>query len=500
MATEPKATQQEAAVETRDADDFSSLLKQSFKPRTERAATEVENAVTTLVRQALADTSVIKDDVLDTIEEMIARLDEKLTVQVNQIIHAPEFQQIESAWRGLNYLVFNSETDSMLKIRVMNISKNEIYRNLRLFPGARWDQSPLFKKLYEQEFGQLGGEPFGCLVGDYHFSHLPTDVQLLRDISKVASAAHCPFFAGADPTLLGMDAWTELSNPRDIGKIFDTPEYAAWKGLRDADDSRYVGLCMPRVLARLPYGAKSEPVEEFAFEEETDGHKGENYGWMNAAYAMAVNVNRAFKEWGWCTRIRGVQSGGEVINLPTHTFPTDDGGVDLKCPTEIAISDRREHELAKSGLIPIIHRKNTDKAAFIGAQSVYKPKAYQGKNGVEATASDNLSARLPYMFAVSRFAHYLKCMVRDKIGSTKEKDELQRWLQEWITEYVDGDPANSSEATKARKPLAAAKVEVFANEENPGYYNARFYLRPHYQLEGVDVGMSLVSRLPGAQA
>jgi type VI secretion system protein ImpC len=498
MATEPTTIQKEAQVETRDADEFSALLKQSFKPRTERAATEVENAVTTLVRQALSDTTVIKDDVLDTIEEMIARLDQKLTAQVNEILHAPEFQQIESAWRGLHYLVFNSETDSMLKIRVMNISKNEIYRNLRLFPGARWDQSPLFKKMYEQEFGQLGGEPYGCLIGDYHFSHLPTDVQLLRDLSKVAGAAHCPFFAGADPTLLGMDAWTELSNPRDIGKIFDTPEYAAWKGLRDQDDSRYVGLCMPRVLARLPYGAKSEPVEEFAFEEETDGHKGEKYGWMNASYAMAVNINRAFKEWGWCTRIRGVQSGGEVINLPTHTFPTDDGGVDLKCPTEIAISDRREHELARSGLIPIIHRKNTDKAAFIGAQSVYKPKAYYGKHGVDATASDNLSARLPYMFAVSRFAHYLKCMVRDKIGSTKEKEQLQAWLQEWINEYVDGDPTNSSEATKARKPLAAAKVEIFANEENPGYYNARFYLRPHYQLEGVDIGMSLVSRLPGA--
>ncbi len=498
MATEPHASSKEALVETREADEFSTLLKQSFKPRTERAATEVENAVSTLVRQALADTSVIKDDVLDTIEEMIARLDEKLTSQVNQILHAPEFQQIESAWRGLHYLVYNSETDSMLKIRVMNISKNELYRNLRLYPGARWDQSPFFKKIYEQEFGQLGGEPFGCLIGDYYFSQLPTDVQLMRDISKIAGAAHCPFFAGAEPTLLGMDAWTELSNPRDIGKIFDTPEYAAWKGLRDSDDSRYVGLCMPRVLARLPYGAKSEPVEEFAFEEETDGHKGEKYGWMNAAYAMGANINRAFKEWGWCTRIRGVQSGGELINLPTHTFPTDDGGVDLKCPTEIAISDRREHELAKSGLIPVIHRKNTDKAAFIGAQSVYKPKTYQGKNGVEATASDNLSSRLPYMFAVSRFAHYLKCMVRDKIGSTKEKDELQRWLQEWITEYVDGDPTNSSEATKARKPLAAAKVEIFANEENPGYYNARFYLRPHYQLEGVDIGMSLVSRLPGA--
>ena len=369
----------ESLVETRDPNEFATILKQSFKPRSDRAASEVENAVTTLVREALADTAVIKDDVLDTIEGMIARLDEKLSAQVNAIIHAEEFQQIESAWRGLHYLVFNSETDSNLKIRVLNVSKNELYRNLRLYPGARWDQSPLFKAVYEAEFGQLGGEPFGAMVGDYHFSHLPTDVQLLRDLSKVFGSAHAPFFAGADPTLLGMDSWTELANPRDIGKIFDTPDYAAWRGLRDQDDSIYVGLCMPRVLARLPYGAKSEPVEEFAFEEDTDGHKGEKYAWMNAAYAMAVNVNRAFKEWGWCTRIRGVQSGGEVINLPTHTFPTDDGGVDLKCPTEIAISDRREHELAKSGLIPIIHRKNTDKAAFIGAQSVYKPKKYPGQ-------------------------------------------------------------------------------------------------------------------------
>ena len=306
---------------------------------------------------------------------MIARLDEKLSAQVNEILHAPEFQKLESAWRGLHYLVFNSETDSSLKIRVMNISKNEISKTLKLYPGARWDQSPLFKKVYEHEFGQLGGEPYGCLIGDYYFSQLPTDVQLLRDIAKIASAAHAPFFAAADPTVIGMDSWTELSNPRDLGKIFDTPDYAAWKSLRDSEDSRYLGLCLPRVLARLPYGAKSEPVEEFAFEEETDGHSGEKYAWMNAAYAMAANINRAYKEFGWTTRIRGVQSGGEVINLPTHTFPTDDGGVDLKCPTEIAISDRREAELAKSGLIPLVHRKNTDKAAFIGAQSLYQAEA-----------------------------------------------------------------------------------------------------------------------------
>jgi type VI secretion system protein ImpC len=500
MATKTVAEQKSAGVETRDADEFTTLLQQSFKPRSERAATEVENAVTTLVREALADASVVKDHVLDTIEEMIARLDKKLTAQINEILHAPEFQQIESAWRGLHHLVFNSETDAQLKIRVMNVSKNELYRNLRLYPGARWDQSPLFKRVYEQEFGQLGGEPYGCLVADYHFSHLPTDVQLMRDLSKVAASAHCPMFAGAEPTLMGMDSWTELMNPRDLSKLFDTPEYAAWKGLRDQADSIYLGLCMPRVLARLPYGAKTEPVEEFAFEEDTDGHKGEKYGWMNAAYAMAVNVNRAFKEYGWCTRIRGVQSGGEVINLPTHTFPTDDGGVDLKCPTEIAITDRREHELAKSGLIPIIHRKNTDKAAFIGAQSIYKPKKFFGKDGVAATASDNLKSRLPYMFAVSRFAHYLKCMVRDKIGSTKEKEELRKWLQEWITEYVDGNPQTSSEETKARRPLSEASVEVFENEENPGYYMARFYLRPHYQLEAMDIGLSLVSRLPAPAA
>ena len=496
MADATQQSPKEAQVKTRETDDFAALLKQSFKPRTERAASEVENAVATLVSQALEDKDVIKDDVLDTIEAMIAKLDEKLTAQMNEILHHETFQQIESAWRGLNYLVMNSETDAQLKIRVMKDGKMELYRNLRLYPGARWDQSPLFKKLYEQEYGQLGGEPYGCLIGDYNFSQQPVDIQLVRDLSKIAGAMHAPFFAAADPSLMGMDSWTELMNPRDIGKVFDTPEYAAWKGLRDAADSRYVGLCMPRVLARVPYGAKTEPVEEFAFEEDTDGHKGEKYAWMNAAYAMGVNINRAFKEYGWCTRIRGVQSGGEVINLPSHTFPTDDGGADLKCPTEIAISDRREHELARNGLIPLIHRKNTDKAAFIGAQSLYQPKKFDGKNGKEATASDNLSARLPYMFAVSRFAHYLKCMVRDNIGRYREREPLRVWLQDWIMNYVDGDPLGSSEETKARLPLADAKVEVFEDEENPGYYRARFLLRPHFQLEAMDIGLSLVSRLP----
>jgi type VI secretion system protein ImpC len=494
MSTE-FAAEKATGAEAGEVDAFAQMLKQSFRPRTDDAAELIETALSTLVSEALANSGVIiKDDVIATIEGLISAIDTKLSEQLNEVLHAPEFQQIESAWRGLHYLVMNSETDATLKLRVLNVSKKELCDLLKMYPAAAWDQSPLFKMVYEQEFGMLGGQPYGCLIGDYYFSHLPRDVQLLRDLSKIAGAAHAPFISAADPTLLGMDGWTQLGDPRDVSKIFDTPEYAGWKSLRDSEDAKYLGLCLPRVLSRLPYGAKTEPVEEFGFEEDTDGHTGEKYAWMNAAYAMAANINRAFKEYGWCSRIRGVQSGGEVVNLPTHTFPTDDGGVDLKCPTEIAITDRRELELAKSGLMPISHRKNTDRAAFIGAQSLMRPKTYQ--NNPDATASSNLAARLPYMFAVCRFAHYLKVMVRDAVGRYREKDQLQEWLENWISDYVDSNPALSPEEVKCKRPLAGAKISIVANEENPGYYSATFELRPHYQLEGMDIGLRLVSRLP----
>lgn len=299
------------------------------------------------------------------------------------------------------------------------------------------------------------------------------------------------------PSTLQMDSWQELANPRDLGKIFSTPDYAAWRSLRDTDDSKYLGLTMPRFLARQPYGAKTNPVEEFAFEEDTGLADHGRYTWANSAYAMAVNINRSFKEYGWCSRIRGIESGGAVPNLPTHTFPTDDGGVDMKCPTEIAISDRREAELSKSGFLPLIHKKNSDLAAFIGAQSLHKPAEYED---ADATANAKLAARLPYLFATCRFAHYLKCIVRDKVGSFKERADMQRWLQDWIMQYVDGDPANSSEAVKASRPLAAAEVVVEEIEGNPGMYASRFYLRPHYQLEGLTVSLRLVSKLPSAKA
>src|SRR4051812_9425761 len=477
--------------------DFASLLNKEFKPKSDEAKSAVEAAVLTLAQQALSKTQLIGSDVVASIEAMIAELDEKLSSQINQIMHHADFQQIESAWRGLHYLVNNTETDEQLKIRVMNISKNELGKTLKRYKGTNWDQSPIFKKIYEAEYGQFGGEPFGCLVGDYYFDHSPQDVELLGEMAKNAAAAHAPFIAGSSPTVMQMDSWQELANPRDLTKIFMTPEYAAWRSLRESEDSRYVGLAMPRFLARIPYGAKTNPVEEFDFEEDTGAADHNKYTWANAAYAMATNITRSFKMYGWCTRIRGVESGGAVEGLPVHSFPTDDGGVDMKCPTEIAISDRREAELAKNGFMPLLHRKNSDFAAFIGAQSLQKPAEY---DDADATANANLAARLPYLFATCRFAHYLKCIVRDKIGSFKERADMQVWLQKWITNYIDGDPAHSLESTKAEKPLAAAEVVVKDVEGNPGYYSATFFLRPHYQLEGLTVSLRLVSKLPSAKA
>ncbi|MDE2451922.1 MAG: type VI secretion system contractile sheath large subunit [Gammaproteobacteria bacterium] len=496
-ATTQEATTQAAPAPALEADQLGTLLQKEFRPKTERARAEVENAVRTLAEQALRDTAVVSDDVVATIKAIIAEIDHKLTEQVNSIIHAERFQQVEGAWRGLHHLITNTETDEMLKIRVMNVSKKVLGRTLRKYKGVAWDQSPLFKKLYEEEYGTLGGEPFGCLVGDYQFDHTPPDVELLGQISQIAAAAHAPFIGGAASSLAGMDSWQELSNPRDLAKIFGTPDYAAWRSLREAADARYVGLAMPRFLARLPYGARTDPVEEFDFEEDTGAGDHNKYTWANAAYAMAVNINRSFKLYGWCSSIRGVESGGAVEGLPVHTFPSDDGGVDMKCPTEIAITDRREKELADCGLMPIIHRKNTDVAAFIGAQSLQKPVEYTDP---DATANARLSARLPYLFASCRFAHYLKCMVRDKVGSFKERADMERYLSDWIKGYVLGNPENAGDTLKAQKPLAGAEVKVDEVEGNPGYYSARFYLRPHYQLEGVNVTLSLVSRLPSQKA
>lgn len=491
--TQTTAAVTEAATETFEDREFAKWLETEFKPKSERAKEAVEAAVKTLAEQALAQTNLISDDAVKSIESIIAEIDKRLTDQVNLILHHSDFQKLEGSWRGMHYLINNTETDEMLKIKVLNISKKEVHKALKQFKGISWDQSPIFRKIYQNEYGMFGGEPFGCLIGDYEFDQLPPDVEFLNCIAEVAAAAHVPFIAAASPTLLNMESWQELSNPRDLTKIFQTPDYASWRSLRESEDSRYIGLTLPRVLSRLPYGAKTDPVEEFAFEEDASGYEHRKYTWSNSAYAMGVNINRAFKFYGWCSRIRGVESGGAVEGLPVHTFPTDDGGVDMKCPTEIAIDDRREAELAKNGFMPLLHKKNSDFAAFIGAQSLQKPFEY---DDADATANANLSARLPYLFAACRFAHYLKCIVRDKVGSFKERDTMEKWLNKWISNYVEPNPAVANEVDLARKPLAKAEVVVEEVEGNPGYYTSKFFLRPHYQLEGLTVSLRLVSRLP----
>lgn len=489
-----EALQQTTQPQTQELqlDDFSSLLQKEFKPADDARKSRIETAVQTLAQQALQDAAIIGDDVYTTVSAIRAQIDRKLSEQINKILHHQDFQQLESAWRGLNYMVMNTSTGKDMKIRVMNVSKDECRKMFRQYRDAAWDQSPLFKKVYESEFGQLGGQPYGAFVCDYYFDHSAPDLEVMKGLSKIGAAAHAPFIAASRPSLFGMESWTELSNPRDLGKLFESTEYMAWRTFRQSEDSRYMALAMPRFLGRQTYGANSEPVDEFDFEEDTTGEH-DNHLWVNAAYAMGVRITEAFTDYGWCTRIRGVESGGTVTDLPTATFPTDDGGLDQKCPTEIAISDRREAELSAAGMLALIHRKNTDQATFVGAQTLHKPTTYQDK---DATANANLSARLPYIFASCRFAHYLKCMVRDWVGGNREADQLQRDLHNWVLQYVDGSPNTSSEETKARLPLKDAKVEIVADEENPGYYKGKFMFVPHYQLEGMDIALSMVSRLP----
>ncbi len=484
--------QKELGTETLEVSDFEKLLNQEFKPKTEEVNSAVHNAVNTLVAQALEHTTLVSDNAIKTIEGIIAELDKKLSAQVNEIIHHKDFTNMESAWRGLSYLVNNTQTSDTLKVKVLNVSKNEIQKSLKKFKGTAWDQSPLFKKLYENEYGTAGGEPYGAIVGDFYFSHSVQDIEILKGIAQISSAAHAPFISSADPEIMNLDSWQDLLNPRDLSKIFSTPEYAAWRSFRESDDSRYVALTLPRVLSRVPYDPTNNPVEGFNFVEDTGAGNSDKYNWMNAAYAMGVNINRSFADYGWCARIRGVESGGIVESLPTHSFPTDDGGMAMKCPTEIAITDRREAELSKNGFLPLCYWKNTDYAVFLGGQTVNKPQEYDNP---DATANASLSARLPYIFATCRFAHYLKCIVRDKVGSFKERADMERWLSDWVSNYVTSDP-NASEEVKAKYPLSEAKVSVEDIEGQPGYYSAKFYLKPHYQLEGLTTSLRLTTKVP----
>ena len=442
------------------------------------------------VNQVVQGSMTISPDTEAMINARIAQLDKLVSLQLNEILHHPDFQKLEGSWRGLKYLLDKSETSDKLKIRVLNVSKKDLLRDLRRAP--EFDQSALFKKVYEDEYGTWGGAPFAALVGDYEFGKHPDDLELLEKVSNVAAAAHAPFLTAAAADLLSMESFTELGNPRDLSKVFDTTEYAKWKSFRQSEDSRYVGLCVPHILMRLPYGKATSPVEGFDYEEGVDGTDHSKYLWGNAAYALGTRLTEAFAKHAWCAAIRGVEGGGLVEGLPAHTFATDEGDVALKCPTEIAITDRREKELADQGFIPLVHCKGADYAAFFSVQSSQKAKLYDKD---AANSSARLSTQLPYILAVSRFAHYLKSMMRDKIGSFMSRTECEQFLNQWIMNYViTNDTASAS--LKASHPLKEARVDVSEIPGKPGAYRAVAYLRPHFQLDEIAVSLRLVADLP----
>jgi type VI secretion system protein ImpC len=438
-------------------------------------------------------TVVVSDNLAATIDARVAELDRLISAQLSAVLHAPEFQKLESSWTGLHYLVKHSATGQNLKIKMLNATKKELVKDFQ--SALEFDQSTMFRKVYEEEFGTFGGAPFGALIGDFEITRQPEDMYFIEQMSHVAAAAHAPFISAASPELFGLESYSELGKPRDLSKVFDTVEYAKWKSFRESEDSRYVGLTLPRFLGRLPFNpADGATVEGFNFVEDVDGTDHQKYLWCNAAYAFGTKLTAAFEDYGWCAAIRGVEGGGLVEDLPTHTFKTDEGEVALKCPTEIAITDRREKELSDLGFISLVHCKNTDYAAFFGAQSAQKAKKYAND---AANANAVLSAQLQYIFAVSRIAHYMKAMMRDKIGSFAAASNVEDFLNRWLTQYVLLDD-NASQEQKAQFPLREASVQVSEVPGRPGVYRAVSFLRPHFQLDELSVSLRLVAELPAS--
>lgn len=492
------AKKEEAQAQVAEATEIS-FLEQAIGATKQTSRDETEELLKTLTKEAMNGTVKWDKNLTVTINSAIAAIDKVMSKQLSAIMQHAKMQKLEGSWRGLSHLVMNSETSSQLKIRMLNLSKKELTKDLE--KAVEFDQSQTFKKIYESEFGIAGGEPYAALIGDYEFSGHPDDLDLLTNVSNIAAAGFCPFISAASPEMFGFDSFTELSKPRDLEKIFDSAEYIKWRAFRDSEDSRFVTLTMPRVLARLPYGSATKPIEAFNFEEanmDSDGRQLESehneYCWMNAAYSMGTTLTKSYAEYGWCTSIRGAEGGGKVEGLPSHTFVSDDGDVDQKCPTEIGITDRREAELSKLGFLPLCHYKNTDYAVFFGAQTTQKPKKFDDP---DATSNAEISARLPYIMATSRIAHFLKVMARDKIGSFMEASEAEEWLNRWIANYVNGSPGASAEM-KARFPLAEASVEVKEVPGQPGVYSAIAWMRPWLQMEELSASLRLVANIPKA--
>lgn len=491
QATAQAAPREHSSSTAEPANLLDAIVAQSKVARSDAEHVRAKDIITELVHEVLSGTVVVSENLSATLDARIAEIDELISRQLSTVLHHPDFQKLEASWSGLHYLCKHTSTGSMMKIQVFNATKKELIKDFKT--AIDFDQSTLFKKVYEEEFGTFGGAPFGTLIGDFQVSRQPEDMYFVEQMAHVAAAAHAPFIAAGSPEMFGLEGFTELGKPRDLSKVFDTVEYAKWKSFRESEDARYVGLTVPSFLGRLPYNPKDgSTVEGFNFVEDVDGSDHAKYLWINAAYAFATRLTEAFENYGWCAAIRGVEGGGLVEDLPTHTFKTDEGEVALKCPTEIAITDRREKELSDLGFIPLVHCKNTDYAAFFGAQSAQKAKKYDSD---AANANAALSAQLQYMFAVCRIAHYLKSMMRDKVGSFASPGSVEQYLNDWIYQYVTTDD-NATQDVKAKYPLREARVDVSEVPGHPGHFRAVAFVRPHFQLDELTVSLRLVAELP----
>ena len=492
MSEAQKAAAAQPTEQTLEHSLLDQIVEEGRMARDPAARERGKNLVKEFVSQVLEGAMTVSKDAEVMINARIAQIDHLVSLQLNEVLHNAIFQKLEASWRGLKYVLDQSETSDKLKIKVLNVTKKELLRDLQRAP--EFDQSAMFKKVYEEEYGVFGGAPFSALIGDFEFGRGPEDIELLEKVSQVASAAHAPFLTAASPEMINLDSFTSIDAPRDMAKVFDSSEYAKWKSFRQSEDSRYVGLCLPHVLSRLPYGKNGVQIDAFNYEEGVDGTDHSKYLWGNAAYALGARLTQAFALYGWCAAIRGVEGGGLVEGLPTHNFTTDSGDVALKCPTEAPITDRREKELADLGFIPLVHCKGTDYAAFFSVQSSQKPKVYDNE---AANANARLATQLPYIFAVSRFAHYLKSMMRDKIGSFMSRTDCERFLNQWITNYVTPDDTASA-YVKASHPLRDARIEVSEVPGKPGVYRAVSFLRPHFMLDELTVSLRLVAELPAS--
>jgi type VI secretion system protein ImpC len=492
MSSPAKTTSSASQAETAAGEPslLDQIVAQGRFSRDAGALERGKDLVKEFVSQVLDGHMTLTKDAEATISARLAQIDRLISLQLNEVLHHESFQRLEATWRGIKYLLDQSETNDMLKIKVLNVSKKELLRDLQRAP--EFDQSALFKKAYEEEYGVYGGQPLAALVGDYEFGRGPEDIELLERVAQVASAAHAPFISAASPELLNLGDFTQLGAPRDMSKIFDSTEYAKWKSFRQSEDSRYVALTLPHILMRQPYGQATKQIEAFNYEEGVDGKDHSKYLWGNAAYGLAARLTNSFAKFGWCASIRGVENGGLVEGLTTHNFRTDEGDIALKCPTEVAVTDRREKELADQGFVPLVHCKGTDYAAFFSVQTVNKPKVYDKP---AANANSKLSSQLPYILAMSRFAHYLKAIMRDKLGSTMSRSQAETFLNQWVTNYVVADD-NASPAAKAEKPLREARIEVMEVPGNAGALRAVAFLKPHFQLDELTVSLRLVADLP----